>query len=48
MLKRFLLGFIDYNARVHLELHRDPATIDDAVQCFLGQLVKGEVACLTV
>ena len=27
----FLLGLNDYKARVHLELHRDPATIDDAV-----------------
>ena len=31
LLQRFLLGLNDYKARVHLELHRDPATIDDAV-----------------
>ena len=31
LLQRFVLGLNDYKARVHLELHRDPATIDDAV-----------------
>ena len=30
-LKIFLLDLNDYKARVHLELHRDPSTIDDAV-----------------
>ncbi|CAC5369430.1 unnamed protein product [Mytilus coruscus] len=31
LLQRFLLGLYDYKARIHLELNRDPLTIEEAV-----------------
>lgn len=31
LLQRFLLGLIDYKARIHIELNRDPRTIEEAV-----------------
>ena len=32
LLQRFLLGLQDFKARVHLELNKDPKTIEEAVQ----------------
>ncbi|CAG2254804.1 unnamed protein product [Mytilus edulis] len=32
LLQRFLLGLIDYKARIHIELNKDPETIEEAVQ----------------
>ncbi|CAG2216172.1 unnamed protein product [Mytilus edulis] len=32
LLQRFLLGLLDYKARIHIELNKDPETIEEAVQ----------------
>lgn len=32
LLQRFLMGLNDHNARVHIELNKDPKTIEEAVQ----------------
>jgi hypothetical protein len=31
LLQRFLLGLQDYKARIHVELNRDPYTIEEAL-----------------
>ncbi|CAC5420027.1 unnamed protein product [Mytilus coruscus] len=32
LLQRFFLGLLDYKARIHIELNKDPETIEEAVQ----------------
>lgn len=32
MIQRFLLGLQDYKARIHIELNKEPRSIEDAVQ----------------
>ena len=32
LIQRFLLGLLDYKARIHIELNREPKTIEEAVE----------------